>query len=110
MPPLKIGFLGAGKMATALAKGFINANLVKANQLLAADPFEAARRLFAAQTGAKTVAANLEAARTANVLILATKPDQVAAVLAEISGVFETQRAIGALGAEPIRKQKVSSS
>lgn len=86
--PLKIGFLGAGKMATALARGFVNARLVKANQLLAADPFDAARKHFAADTGAKTVTANLDVAKNANVLVLATKPDQVAGALAEISGVF----------------------
>ena len=86
--PLKIGFLGAGKMAAALACGFVNAKLVKAGQLVAADPFAAARQQFAAGTGAKTVAANLEAAQGANVLILATKPDQATAALAEISGAF----------------------
>ncbi len=85
---LKIGFLGAGKMAGALASGFVNARLVKANQLVAADPFDAARKQFGAETGAKTVTANIEAAKAANVLILATKPDQVAAALAEISGAF----------------------
>ena len=85
---LKIGFLGAGKMAGALASGFVNARLVKANQLVAADPFDAARKQFSAETGAKTVTANIEAAKAANVLILATKPDQVAAALAEISGAF----------------------
>ncbi len=84
----KIGFLGAGKMATALAQGFVNAKLVKANQILAADPFEAARQHFATETGAKTAATNLAVAAGANVLILATKPDQVAAVLAEISRAF----------------------
>ena len=86
--PIKIGFLGAGKMATALAKGFTSAQLVKANQLFAADPFDAARKHFAAETGAKTFSANLEVAAAATVLILATKPDQVAAALAEISGAF----------------------
>ena len=88
MAQLKIGFLGAGKMATALARGFLNAKLVKASQLVAADPFEAARQHFAAETGAKTVASNLAAAKAANVLILATKPDQFTAALAEISGAF----------------------
>jgi pyrroline-5-carboxylate reductase len=86
--PLRIGFLGAGKMATALAKGFLNAKLVKANQLSAADPFAAAREHFAAETGANVFTENLEIAKAANVLILATKPDQVAAALAEISGAF----------------------
>jgi len=86
--PLKIGFLGAGKMATALARGLLNAKLVTPGQLLAADPVDTARKHFAGETGAKTVAANLEVAKSANVLILATKPDQVAAALAEISGAF----------------------
>jgi pyrroline-5-carboxylate reductase len=86
--PLKIGFLGAGKMATALATGFLNAKFVRASQLSAADPFDAARKHFAAETGAKTFAVNLAATKSATVLILATKPDQVAAALAEISGAF----------------------
>ena len=88
MAQLKIGFLGAGKMATALARGFVNAKLVSAKQIAAADPFDAARKNFAKETGAQTVAANLAVAQAANVLILATKPDQAAAALAEISGAF----------------------
>lgn len=83
--PLNIGFLGAGKMATALASGFVNAKLAKSGQMLAADPVPAARQHFAAATGAKTVAANVAVVRRANVLFLATKPDQAAAALAEIS-------------------------
>ncbi|MDR3458911.1 MAG: pyrroline-5-carboxylate reductase [Verrucomicrobiae bacterium] len=88
MAQLKIGFLGAGKMATALARGFLNAGLVKANQLVAADPFETARQHFTAETGAKSAVNNVAVTKAANVLILATKPDQITAVLAEISGAF----------------------
>lgn len=88
MAQLKIGFLGAGKMATALAKGFLNAKLVKATQLFAADPYPAAREHFTAETGAKAFATNVEVAKTATVLILATKPDQVTTALGEISGTF----------------------
>jgi pyrroline-5-carboxylate reductase len=85
---LKIGFLGAGKMATALAKGLVNAGLVKSGQLLAADPFAAAQKHFTAETGAKTVTDNREVAQSANILFLATKPDQVPAALAAIAGAF----------------------
>ncbi len=85
---LKIGFLGAGKMATALAKGFVRAEIVFPNGIIAADPFETARKQFSTATGAKTVVANLAVAQAANILLLATKPDQVAAALAEISGAF----------------------
>ena len=34
----KIGFIGAGRMATALAKGFVASRLVACDNLLAADP------------------------------------------------------------------------
>jgi pyrroline-5-carboxylate reductase len=84
----KIGFLGAGKMATALAKGFVNAEIVFPREIIAADPFAPARKLFANETGANIAASNLEVAQSANIVILATKPDQVAAALAEISGAF----------------------
>ena len=40
---LTIGFLGAGKMGTALARGFIRAGLVNAGNIIASDPVEAAR-------------------------------------------------------------------
>jgi pyrroline-5-carboxylate reductase len=85
---LKIGFLGAGKMATALARGFIRGELVSPREIIASDPVDAAREHFAAEAGAKTVAANAEVAKFAQVLILATKPDQVSTALAEIRGVF----------------------
>jgi pyrroline-5-carboxylate reductase len=85
---LTIGFLGAGKMATALAKGFVRAGLVTAGQIHASDPFEAARKHFTDETGAKTGPSNVDVAKAASVLILSTKPDQVPAALAEIRNAF----------------------
>ena len=82
---LKIGFLGAGKMATALAKGFVRAKLAVPKELMASDPFDTAREHFEEETGAKATALNTETAKFADVLVLATKPDQVTAALAEIS-------------------------
>jgi pyrroline-5-carboxylate reductase len=85
---LKIGFLGAGKMATALAKGFVRTELVTPKEIIASDPHDTARKNFAGEIGAKTVAANVEVVKFANVVVLATKPDQVVAALAEIRGAF----------------------
>lgn len=81
---LTIGLLGAGKMATALAKGFLDAKLVAPDRLLASDTFDAARQAFTKETGARAVGENLEVARFGRVLILAVKPNQVADVLKEI--------------------------
>src|SRR5258708_5399549 len=86
--PLKIGFIGAGKMATALAKSFVHAKLVAAKEIIASDPHEAARKNFARELDSKITASNIEVAKFANILILATKPDQVADALAEIRSAF----------------------
>ena len=86
-------------MATALAKGFINAKLVAPAQITAADPYESARKHFADETGAKTVADNKSATEAATVLFLATKPDQVGSALAEISGVFTSQHLLISIAA-----------
>lgn len=87
--PLKIGFLGAGKMATALAKGFLSAGIVEPAQLVSSDVSQGARDAFSKETGTRSVATNLEVVRAATVLILAVKPDQAAGVLAEIKPAFK---------------------
>jgi pyrroline-5-carboxylate reductase len=96
---LSIGFLGAGKMGTALAKGFIRARLAPASRVFASDPVEAARKSFAQEAGAKTFASNAEVAKAAHVLILAVKPDQVAAALAEISPHFTAKHLLISIAA-----------
>jgi pyrroline-5-carboxylate reductase len=80
---LKLGFLGAGKMATALARGFVHAGLTTSDSILASDPYEAARNALARDAGVKTTASNADVLKFAGVLVLAVKPDQVDGVLAE---------------------------
>jgi pyrroline-5-carboxylate reductase len=79
----KIGFLGAGKMATALARGFIRAGIVTPKQVVAGDVSAAARDAFTSETGAPAATANADVLKFAPVVILAVKPGCVAEVLAE---------------------------
>ncbi len=97
----KIGFLGAGKMATALAKGLVNAELVFPWQIIAADPQEGARKYVPASGNRRPIypADNREVAKSAIVLVLATKPDQVAAVLEEICGVVTKEHLLISIAA-----------
>lgn len=85
---LTIGFLGTGKMATALAKGFIRAGLVTPKQVFGCDPLREARLAFGKATGARIELDNARVAASASVLVLATKPDQAAAALAGIRKGF----------------------
>jgi len=85
---LTIGFLGAGKMATALAKGFIRGGLTSAKQILASDPSERACAGFRKETDSRTTASNIEVVDFAEVIFLSVKPDQAINVLAEIRDRF----------------------
>jgi pyrroline-5-carboxylate reductase len=82
--PPAVGFLGAGQMATALAVGWAKAGLLDAARSRAADPYPAARDKFAQQTGVTTAATNAEVAAACDVLVLAVKPQVMAAVLADV--------------------------
>ncbi|MBM3831428.1 MAG: pyrroline-5-carboxylate reductase [Verrucomicrobia bacterium] len=81
---ITLGFLGAGKMATALARGFIAAKLISAKNIVASDVIEAAREAFANETGVQPMPTNLAVCKAASTLLLAVKPDQIAGVLSEI--------------------------
>lgn len=81
---LTLGFVGTGQMATALARGFLQAHLLRPGQILGSDPSAEARKRFSQATGARVVLRNRELAAATQVLVIATKPDQVTAVLQEL--------------------------
>jgi len=95
----RLGFLGSGKMASALAQGFIRAGLVSPRQVLASDPLKGARDSFAKITGCATAESNLDVARFARILILAVKPNQVPPVLSEIRGQFDKEHLLISIAA-----------
>jgi pyrroline-5-carboxylate reductase len=82
---LTVGFLGAGKMASALASGLVRAGIAGPDAILASDVSSEARAAFAEAVAARTTAFNPDVAEFANVLLVAVKPDQVSALLREIS-------------------------
>jgi pyrroline-5-carboxylate reductase len=81
---LTVGFLGAGKMAQALAGGFIRGGLVSAGNIIASDINAQARETFSKGLGAKTTGFNPDVVKGADTVIIAVKPDQVAPLLREI--------------------------
>ena len=71
---LSVGFLGAGRMATALASGFCAEGLVP-NHLTAVDPFEPARTAFSdALPKGIRVSADSTLLSNCDLIFLAVKP------------------------------------
>ncbi|HJN66241.1 MAG TPA: NAD(P)-binding domain-containing protein, partial [Pirellulales bacterium] len=78
----KIGFIGAGQMARAIAQGLVRAGMIRREQIFASDPDAQARAAFEERVpGANVGALNLEVVSAADTIILAIKPQQMAAVV-----------------------------
>ncbi len=86
----RIGFLGAGAMASALAGGLAAAGVPRA-RLAASEPDPSRRAAFESQLGS-AVADNASLIARSDLVVLAVKPGVVAAVLDELASVAEAQR------------------
>ena len=84
MSDLRWGFVGAGKMATALIRGMIRAGTAASASIVASDPSDAARSSLAAEAGIVTLASNREVAGRSDVIVLAVKPQGMARVLEDL--------------------------
>jgi pyrroline-5-carboxylate reductase len=80
----KLGFVGAGNMGQALARGLVDRKVFKAGDLIASDIDAARRRKFGRATKIAAVRDNLEVVREAPAIVLAVKPQTIDEVLAEI--------------------------
>jgi pyrroline-5-carboxylate reductase len=96
---LRIGFLGAGKMATALAQGWINAGLATASEICASDPVPAARDHFTNTTAASAFSDNRRVLTQSNVVVLAVKPQNMAELLGEIRTSIAAQHLLISIAA-----------
>lgn len=96
---IRIGFLGAGKMATALARGWITAGLTTKEGVMASDPLPQARADFTAATGASAVADNRQVVASSELLVLAVKPQSMRELLAEIRPVVTSRHLVVSIAA-----------
>ena len=88
----ELGFVGAGNMAEAIARAAIDHSVVTADRMIAADPVEARRNLFAT-LGVAVVDDNAKVIRESKQIMLAIKP-QTLAQLGDDLGAIDTQRQV----------------
>ena len=95
----RVGFLGAGKMATALARGWLTAGLVAADRVLASDPVAQARASFTRVTGMRATEDNRQVVAGSDLLILAVKPQSMNGLLVEIRSSLEARHVLVSIAA-----------
>ena len=81
----KIACLGAGQMAEALLGGLLTAKVAEPSDLWATDQSESRRDLFKQRFGIRVGSNNQEAARWADIVLLAVKPQALESVLDDVS-------------------------
>jgi pyrroline-5-carboxylate reductase len=84
-------FLGAGNMASALLRGAIEHSGLPAERFAATDVSAAALAKLVDGLGIRSFADNAEAARWAEVIVLAVKPQVLPSVLAQISAQLKPE-------------------
>lgn len=95
----RVGFIGAGKMATALARGLIGAGFTTSDKIVASDVVPAARNDFQTTTQSRVVESNAEVVSLSDIVVLAIKPQQMSGVLAELKSLLNSQHLVISIAA-----------
>jgi pyrroline-5-carboxylate reductase len=83
---MKLGFIGAGRMAEAILRGLISSKAFFKNNLIISDKDAARAKQISRKYNIKAAEGNAEAAGASDVIILAVKPQSMHAVLSGIAG------------------------
>ena len=73
----RIGFIGTGKMASAIIKGVIDKGFCSKDEIIASNPHEVSRARAEESLGITVVGSNAEVVRSADVVVLSVKPQQI---------------------------------
>jgi pyrroline-5-carboxylate reductase len=87
----RIAFIGGGAMGEAMIRCLLTKNVVASQDMLVSDVSQVRRELLKKEYGVNTVADNREAAKNADLIILAVKPQNLTQVMGEIKGLAPNQ-------------------
>jgi pyrroline-5-carboxylate reductase len=98
----KLGFIGAGNMAEALARGLVENRVFKASELIASDVDATRRRKFKVALKIEVTTDNLKVLNSSRAILFAVKPQTIDAVLTELARAGHENGAArkGGLGAK----------
>ena len=100
---MHIGFIGSGRMASALLEGILRATIAPPADIILTDKLPAAAEELARRTGAQTRPSNSEVAANTALLILCVKPGDVPEALRE-AGDLSGKLLISIAAGVPLRR------
>ena len=95
----RFGFVGCGHMAQALISGWAEKNWIPLDHILVTNRSEAKLKRFVEQIPVKIVKDNIELLQKSDVVILATKPQDLNLLLDELSSCWEARHTVISLAA-----------
>ncbi|MBE7704470.1 MAG: pyrroline-5-carboxylate reductase [Cyanobacteria bacterium SIG29] len=95
----KIGFIGGGKMATAIIKGIINSNWCSCENIFVSDKNTEALEVLKKEYKVSTTQNNFEVIKNANIILFAVKPFILKDVLNEIKPFLTDKHIIFSIAA-----------
>ena len=108
----KITIIGGGNLGGAVAFGLIKSKQIQPSDLTVSDRYTSVLKKFQDQ-GATVTDSNVDAVKTANIIILAIKPYQAQEIIAEIKPILNSNQilisAVAGLGL-PKLEEAVSGS
>lgn len=90
----RIALIGCGVMGEAIASAVLRAELVSPQQITGGEPNPERRRTFEARLGIATTDDNREAARGADLVVLAVKPQSLEAVFRDLAGQLAASQVV----------------
>ena len=94
-----IGFIGAGKMATAIIKGLLASDLFNPTQIIASEPNSAFAQAVSRNLGINVYSDNKKLSKEADIILLAVKPFVLKDVLEEISEYVDDAKLVISIAA-----------
>lgn len=95
----KIGFIGSGKMASAIIKGLIKTKFALPENIIATQAETEGVEEKSKQLGVKIILDNKELVKTSDVVFIATKPNQVVDVTDEIKPFINSEKLVVSIAA-----------
>ncbi len=88
---MKLSFIGAGKMATAIGHGLITAKCFEKHDIIASAPSKKSQQLFSNVLGIRCVGDNDSVIEFGDVIILAVKPQNIEDVFSGLSSCLKNK-------------------